>query len=86
MWTLSCAMFGQKVAAFTEGYQQAQDTREWRVRAVWKEGYTLNFDRSSDYSDVSFEQIDGKIYVNLSRAKVSSPMHEFMHLVFAVMK
>ena len=29
---------------------------------------------------------DGKIYVNLSRAKVSSPMHEFMHLVFAVMK
>lgn len=29
---------------------------------------------------------NGEIYVNLKRAKVSSPMHEFMHLVFAVMK
>lgn len=29
---------------------------------------------------------DGEIYVNLSRASVSSPIHEFMHLVFAVMK
>lgn len=51
MWTLSCAMFGQKVAAFTEGYQQAQDTREWRVRAVWKEGYTLNFEMQKTTKD-----------------------------------
>lgn len=29
---------------------------------------------------------NGEIYVNLQRASVSSPMHEFMHLVFAVMK
>ncbi len=35
-------------------------------------GYTLNFDRSSDYSNVSFEQIDGKIYVKVTSANVNS--------------
>lgn len=29
---------------------------------------------------------NGEIFVNLSRANVTSPIHEFMHLVFAVMK
>ena len=29
---------------------------------------------------------NGEIYVNLDRASLSSPIHEFMHLVFAIMK
>jgi len=29
---------------------------------------------------------EGIIYVNKDIAKISAPIHEFMHLVFAVMK